>query len=608
MRLAPLARAVVVVLALTMLLPAGASTAAPSWSRDLATLTDGGGTVRLTAAAARDDGLGARLVTPDAGSPRAGLRWTAPRPWPSAVTQERVSATFHVRVRRSAGTVPLIRITSGDRVVATLQRAGNGRLLVRAGARIDRSTTRLPLATWKRLTVITRTTRAGRVSLSVRMGSTELTAVSGTLPRASFAQRLVIGGRARGMALDVDQVAITRQRTPPPTPERVFRIVGHGTDHGVGLSQWGARGRAEAGQSAARIATHYFPGTRLSSARTDRATIRVNVLPWRRVPSYPVELARATSGRWRIEGVGGRFPAKARLLLVGTSGDRWKLRVVARDGTVLARVTTRRAIVVRPVDSATTFVVALIPSAYREFAGTLRIAGDAARQVRIINELPLERYLRGVVPREMPASWPLESLRAQAIVARSYAWKARKPGSPFDLYADERSQMYGGIAAEHSRSTTAVTSTAGRVVTYQGKVAQTFYHSASGGATEDSWRVFTASDGGLGTRVPYLRGVADRRPDGRAWDAASPYQDWHTQTLTMRTLGRILSHDRRTNVGQLRSIDLNDRGASGRLTSVTLRGSAGTKRVAGWVFKSVYNTWRGTGSSMRSTWFRLEDR
>ncbi|MBX3030437.1 MAG: SpoIID/LytB domain-containing protein [Chloroflexi bacterium] len=603
-------RTLVALLALSLLLPTSVTAAPPAWFRDLAVLTDRGGTVRLSDAAARNGGQGARLVTPDAGSPRAALRWSAPKPWPSAVTSERLTTAFQLRVRRAPASkaLPLVRITSGGTVLATLGRATGGRLLLRAGAKTVRSTTRLPLATWKRVHLRVTTTRARRVELTVRLGTTELGSVTGSVPRASFAQRLVIGGTSRDMALDIDRVSVSRERTPPPEPERRFRIVGHGTDHGVGLSQWGARGRAEAGQAAAKIVTHYFPGTTIGTVRTDTAKVRINVLPWRSLPRLPVDLARAKGGRWRVEGIPGKLPAGARLSLVGIADGRWKVRVIGRDDRVIAKATLKRRITVRPVDAATTFVVPLVPSTWDQYAGVLHIAGDTDRRVRIVNELPMERYLRGVVPREMPPSWPLESLRAQAIVARSYAWKSRKPASPFDMYADARSQTYGGVKAEVARSTKAVTSTAGRVVKHQGSVAQTFYHSASGGATEDSWRVFTDSDGDPGTRVAYLRGVTDRRPDGVAWDAGSPYQDWQTQVLTMRQLGRILAHDRRTNVGQLRSVGLSDRGASGRLTTVTLRGSAGTKRVAGWVFKSVYNTWRGKGSSMLSTWFRFVDR
>ena len=70
--------------------------------------------------------------------------------------------------------------------------------------------------------------------------------------------------------------------------------------------------------------------------------------------------------------------------------------------------------------------------------------------------LSLDDYVRGVVAGEMPASWPLEALKAQAVTARTYALATRKPDGPFDLYPDTRSQVYRGVIAEGVRSNAAV--------------------------------------------------------------------------------------------------------------------------------------------------------
>ena len=86
-----------------------------------------------------------------------------------------------------------------------------------------------------------------------------------------------------------------------------------------------------------------------------------------------------------------------------------------------------------------------------------------AGKLTVVNRLPLDRYLRGVVPWEMPDDWQREALRAQAVVARSYALATLKPGALFDLYADTRSQVYGGIPAEAASTNRAIGSTAGRV-------------------------------------------------------------------------------------------------------------------------------------------------
>ena len=109
-----------------------------------------------------------------------------------------------------------------------------------------------------------------------------------------------------------------------------------------------------------------------------------------------------------------------------------------------------------------------------------------------MNTVGLEQYLWGVVPREMPDTWPAEALKSQAIVARTYALTHMQGLGDFDVYPDTRSQVYGGIAAESAPARDAVNGTAGQVVLYKGELAQTFFFSSSGGRTanvQDVWRL-----------------------------------------------------------------------------------------------------------------------
>jgi hypothetical protein len=102
--------------------------------------------------------------------------------------------------------------------------------------------------------------------------------------------------------------------------------------------------------------------------------------------------------------------------------------------------------------------------------------------------------------------------------------------------------------------------------------------------------------------VSYLRGSPDRAPDGSSYDAASPYATWHTATYSRAQLAAIFNADPRTAVGASIRFDLSRRGVSGRLISVTLVGSLGTKTVSGDVFRAVFNAGRPSGDSMmRST-------
>ena len=149
-----------------------------------------------------------------------------------------------------------------------------------------------------------------------------------------------------------------------------------------------------------------------------------------------------------------------------------------------------------------------------------------------MNVVALESYLQGVVPGEVPSSWPAEALKAQAVAARSYALANLVKGKPFDLYADVRSQVYGGVASEKPSTSKAVAATAGEVVLYGGKVATTFYFSTSGGKTASAADVF-------GQSIPYLVS----RPD--PWDKASPYHRWGPVLLGARTVQSKLGVDAR---------------------------------------------------------------
>ena len=102
-----------------------------------------------------------------------------------------------------------------------------------------------------------------------------------------------------------------------------------------------------------------------------------------------------------------------------------------------------------------------------------------------INVVELEDYVRGVVAKESPASWPIEALKAQAVAARSYAISTAAHGT-FDVFDDTRSQAYGGVGAETAKTDQAVAATHLQVVLYRGKVAQTFFFSTSGGHTENN--------------------------------------------------------------------------------------------------------------------------
>lgn len=138
---------------------------------------------------------------------------------------------------------------------------------------------------------------------------------------------------------------------------------------------------------------------------------------------------------------------------------------------------------------------------YGDFQFT-RLTGE---DLTVVNFIDLEDYTKGVLPNEMASDWPLEALKAQAVVARTYAVanqnKFRSYG--FDLSNDTSSQVYRGLRSVSEKTNRAVDETAGKFVRYQGQICTVYYFAADGGATEDSENVWTE------TAVPYLRGVRD---------------------------------------------------------------------------------------------------
>ena len=189
---------------------------------------------------------------------------------------------------------------------------------------------------------------------------------------------------------------------------------------------------------------------------------------------------------------------------------------------------------------------------------------------------------------------------------RSYAARHLRPGvSYYDVVDTSAAQVYRGAKGEKATTNAIIRTSAGLVLRSGTSIANTLYHSAGGGGTENNENVYTSATGAkVAGVVSYLRGSTDRAPDGRSYDAASPYATWKTRTYTVAQLSAWFGADSRTSVGTLRALDLRDRGISGRLISVRLIGSSGTKKVSGDVFRSVFNAHRPAADAMlRSTLF-----
>ncbi len=301
----------------------------------------------------------------------------------------------------------------------------------------------------------------------------------------------------------VTAAASVQSATKPP--QAVFVLAGGGWGHGVGMSQWGALGQAKAGRDYRAILGHYYRGTEIAQAPGPTLD-RVRVLVGDGLAKISLANALAV-----FDGNDKRYVLPVGPVTVGP-----KLQLPVGDAgkqVALPGPLTFRA---RPGSFLTV--------GEKGYRGDLRIAKSGAK-LQLVNVVPLESYLLGVVPGEMPKDWPLEALKAQAVAARTYAVSHFVKAKGFDLYSDWRSQVYYGVASEGPGPTRAVNETKGEILMYEGAPAQTFYFSSSGGRTLSSLDVF-------GMEIPYLQSVGDR------WDSVSPNFRWTPQLLTGRQLAK----------------------------------------------------------------------
>ncbi|MEA3428129.1 MAG: SpoIID/LytB domain-containing protein [Thermodesulfobacteriota bacterium] len=201
----------------------------------------------------------------------------------------------------------------------------------------------------------------------------------------------------------------------------------------------------------------------------------------------------------------------------------------------------------------------------RRFRGDFTILADS-KSLSVINNIPVEQYLYGVVPKEMPHKWPKEALKAQAVAARTYALyiKSKSADKPYDVQSTTTSQVYGGFDSEKKESNLAVDETRGQVITCDGKLIVAYFHSSSGGHTEDSKNVWSAD-------LPYLKGVPDsfsvNIPNGQ-WSFFVSYNDMQ-KSLNKYGL----------NIGQIRELNAAGESQSGRVLGVKVIAKNGTTRL-----------------------------
>jgi stage II sporulation protein D len=332
-----------------------------------------------------------------------------------------------------------------------------------------------------------------------------------------------------------------------------FHIRGGGYGHGIGMSQYGSYGYAQHGKDYRWILAHYYQGTELGRLTNARQLVRVLLSS----SSAAVFSGARRAGGKRLD------PNKTYTVIALADGS-------------LKLTNPKRKQVVRVIGPLIASGLGPLDLAgHGLYRGNLVFRPDGAGGVQTVDEVNLQDYVRGVVSWEMPSSWAPEALKVQALAARTYAITTNAGGAAFDQYADTRSQMYGGVAAETPATDAAVAATRGLVVIYGGKPVVTYFSSSSGGHTDsvqDVWPTHAPE--------PWLRGV----PDPYDGAAGNPYHAWGsdmTPAAAAAKLGKLVK-------GTFYGVRVTREGSSPAVISAQVVGSRGVTTITGKQLQHIF--------------------
>ncbi len=393
--------------------------------------------------------------------------------------------------------------------------------------------------------------------------------------------------RIRSFAL---VVAVSAALLPmsPAHADDAFTLYGSGWGHGLGLSQWGAYGLAKQGWTAGDILTHFYTGTRFVKDTDPPADIRVELTSGKRLIHLTAEAGPARL--WTEQpGRGGTLVGKI------LDGDTWVVK--ALDGAYEVHDATGEIVGGHPWGSVTTdlFVTYADVSArvfvpeggatYNRGHLEFNLTGCPDHcAMRLIVQLPFEEYLLGIG--EVPSSWPMEALRAQAVAARSFAlYKIRtygvQPSCNCNLFDGSNDQVYIGWDKEGGtdgvRWVRAVTTTASKIVAYHGSVALTVFSASDGGHTED----LNVQWGTPLSTYPYLAGVCDPGD----YTQANPWTDWSRRFSTKALTDALAPFTGA--IGAVQGFGRISRGVSGRIEDAVVQGANGDATVTGTELRSA---------------------
>jgi SpoIID/LytB domain protein len=465
-------------------------------------------------------------------------------------------------------------------------------VLLAAPANMRVSSTGLTSVTWAWNAVSGVSQYELMATSSSSFATSESRRITGTSYQWGFSSDYLFYAKVRGV--DSAGKALTSWSTvasgSPTKGDRVTSLgtsltfAGHGYGHGIGLSQYGAGGGASQGAKYADILNKYYPGTAMGSTSGDisvrimgdDSTLAVapqSGLVFRSLSTGSTRTIDTTYGGQPISQVYLRpTPGKETTssdLMVQTSAGSTSLGSYSGDAQFEASTIQLK------VGSAQT--------TYRSKLRSVRPTGSASRYT--LNLVTVEDYVRGVITKEMPYSWPTEALRAQAVAARTYGVYDRTSGDKYYNTCDSTAcQVYGGKSAETSAGNAAVDATASQIRTYGGATAFTQFSSSSGGYTNSGSQ-------------PYLKPVEDDAWD--SWSSSSwspnPNHNWSV-AVSVSTIESKLG------ITDLSSISITARNGYGdyggrAVTVVFTRSSGATITKSGPDVRSMLG--------LKSDWFKF---
>jgi len=226
----------------------------------------------------------------------------------------------------------------------------------------------------------------------------------------------------------------------------------------------------------------------------------------------------------------------------------------------------------------------------RSFYGKLSVIWKSPNRLMVVDTLPLERYLVGIVGSEISSKWPMESIKSQVVAARTYALyhieANRKYGvsAPFDIRSTTMSQVYNGAHLEDAASFKAVKETRGEVLYRNGHPFQAYYHSCCGGRTEHAYNVWKNAEGGPIVMDKYCKN--------------SPYFKWHYSISSSEMAKKFSAYGEK--IGKIYSINTTSFSDSPRVQYMILNDETGIHMIKATSIRKIIGY-----RKIRSTWFKV---